>query len=103
MDIINKIQLYVSTPEADMVRTRIAVGHTRVIAKMIKRKNWNFKLTFISGFAPKWQLYMKHDRDGRLRELKERWTHVILDSPGKEFVKESFVILGIADHIFNRL
>jgi len=100
-DIINKIQLYVSTPEADMIRNDIPLRHSRAISKMVKKHWWDYKQVFIHAFQDKWRLYLRCDRDGRMRKLYERQKRVITQGFGREIEREVLVIIRIADNIFN--
>jgi hypothetical protein len=100
MDIINKIQLYVSTPEADMVRTQIAMDHTYIIARMIDEYWFRIKWTFIDGFQPKWDLYKRCDE--RLKKLYDRFVKTVCTGRGKDaWMKEALIIVRLADTIFN--
>ena len=49
-DIINKIQLYVSTPEADMIRTKVCMDSASNISLMIEIHWLKIKSIFIDGF-----------------------------------------------------
>ena len=100
-DIINKIKLYDSHPTADMMRGRIAVGHTREISRMI-RSHWVSKKSVLADiFSPMWTAYMWRDFTGELRNQWNKFNRVVAFGRGDEWYSDALDIVEKARKIYN--